>query len=874
MDGQTTRAVGQYAVLFDNKMQNRVVADILDGNNSIDYEATALAADALGVGTFALTDNRDNKDYLVRRLADGNCWMVQNLDLELADFVGKDNTNGGLTPANTDLADSGRAYWDPGKSAADIAYAIDNTVNKTDQTSYFPVASINYLGMTQQQQFQSADVGGVNYYWGSKCTKSGNSITCDSSATAEANELTTFPRSYNNTETDALGNITRVRYTPTNWKTGQVHDQALDSTTGYPSYAPHLYDWDVSVVMPSTSTYIPTTRASATTGGAGSAYEAVADGSYYGNIYVGHFYNWYAATAETGTYLAAAKIYDDSICPANWKLPIGTTNTSWEYLIKDTYKLITANGTQTDANAPQGAMHGPLADIQKIPISLNNPGTTPGAGVSGRAYTSDYWTSININSQIALNLRISDGNDYTYIEPRYNYYYVKNNGASVRCVSRGTENQTQPEEPIVGQCAANSICYDANGGTGAMNNTTGATFGSSKVLSAPTYTRTGYAFVGWSESKDAVQSGAYIYGPNETITVPNLSSEGMTLYAQWLAPENSSYTMQAFGRNETVKTCATMTDGNNGTAEERIALRDERDDNVYIVTKLKDGNCWMTSNLALNLADFAGKTTGTLLTPENTDLTASREDLSTLTIEGVGGEQQTIKYWDPSASTVKKYTETYASELQSRGLTQDFTGLSTLLLGQEQPAQFLSGNQNGYYQGSVISDDDLDVNLGTSHTRIASRNSQIPRARKNLRGMSYFYNFYASTAEMGTYNMSYGNVDDSICPSGWSLPTEEKTINTADKTWSKLIYTSYHLVDNDAESVKALARAPLNLSFDGYISSLGYRAGPGEVVNYATSSVDDPNSARNFYSSTVTTRLIVHNIDPKVNGLLIRCVKD
>ncbi len=93
VDGQTTRAVGQYAVLFDNKMQNRVVADILDGNNSIDYEATALAADALGVGTFALTDTRDSKDYLVRRLADGNCWMVQNLDLELADFVGKDNIN-------------------------------------------------------------------------------------------------------------------------------------------------------------------------------------------------------------------------------------------------------------------------------------------------------------------------------------------------------------------------------------------------------------------------------------------------------------------------------------------------------------------------------------------------------------------------------------------------------------------------------------------------------------------------------------------------------------------------------------------------------------------------------------------------------------
>jgi len=58
----------------------------------------------------------------------------------------------------------------------------------------------------------------------------------------------------------------------------------------------------------------------------------------------------------------------------------------------------------------------------------------------------------------------------------------------------------------------------------------------------------------------------------------------------------------------------------------------------------------MTSNLALNLADFAGKTPdqGTVLTPENTDLTASRADLSSMTIEGVnGGQGETVTFWDP-----------------------------------------------------------------------------------------------------------------------------------------------------------------------------------------------------------------------------------
>ncbi|MBQ6321092.1 hypothetical protein IJI17_02660, partial [Candidatus Saccharibacteria bacterium] len=42
-------------------------------------------------------------------------------------------------------------------------------------------------------------------------------------------------------------------------------------------------------------------------------------------------------------------------------------------------------------------------------------------------------------------------------------------------------------------------------------------------------------------------------------------------------------------------------------------------------------------------------------------------------------------YWDPEESTREKWTNTYASKLQERGLSQDFTGLSELLLGQAQP---------------------------------------------------------------------------------------------------------------------------------------------------------------------------------------------
>lgn len=35
------------------------------------------------IGSFALKDTRDGKRYVVRRMGDGNCWMAQNLDLDL-----------------------------------------------------------------------------------------------------------------------------------------------------------------------------------------------------------------------------------------------------------------------------------------------------------------------------------------------------------------------------------------------------------------------------------------------------------------------------------------------------------------------------------------------------------------------------------------------------------------------------------------------------------------------------------------------------------------------------------------------------------------------------------------------------------------------
>ena len=70
-----------------------------------------------------LIDRRDNKAYWVTKLADGNCWMTQNLDYDIkaGDFSGAvatktDNINSGWSGTQTEVQS-----WDPGN----YYYAMD-----------------------------------------------------------------------------------------------------------------------------------------------------------------------------------------------------------------------------------------------------------------------------------------------------------------------------------------------------------------------------------------------------------------------------------------------------------------------------------------------------------------------------------------------------------------------------------------------------------------------------------------------------------------------------------------------------------------------------------------------------------------------------
>ena len=75
--------------------------------NTVAYDGTNIKGQPGSEVTKQLIDSRDGKEYWVAKLADGNCWMTQNLALDL-------NSSKALTSSDTDL--NSKSSWTPTNS--------------------------------------------------------------------------------------------------------------------------------------------------------------------------------------------------------------------------------------------------------------------------------------------------------------------------------------------------------------------------------------------------------------------------------------------------------------------------------------------------------------------------------------------------------------------------------------------------------------------------------------------------------------------------------------------------------------------------------------------------------------------------------------
>ncbi|MBQ9180528.1 InlB B-repeat-containing protein [Candidatus Saccharibacteria bacterium] len=230
-------------------------------------------------------------------------------------------------------------------------------------------------------------------------------------------------------------------------------------------------------------------------------------------------------------------------------------------LPRNTYTLTVSAGSNT--SSPTGS--GTYRWGQSVTVGVTK--TTNSTCIT---YATPTW-SVTSGSGSSSNFSSTSGTSTTYTMPTGN--------STITATSSSSRNTY-------------IISYNKNNGSGTTMSTTTASCGTNTTLSTNTFTRPGYAFLGWSTSNNA---GTATYADAGSINLERTAA--LTLYAVW-----SNY-MQDIN----TKAFNAM------ASETTYTLKDKRDNQEYTVAKLKDGKLWMTKNL-----NIAG---GTLLTPELTDFT-------------------------------------------------------------------------------------------------------------------------------------------------------------------------------------------------------------------------------------------------------------
>lgn len=188
---------------------------------------------------------------------------------------------------------------------------------------------------------------------------------------------------------------------------------------------------------------------------------------------------------------------------------------------------------------------------------------------------------------------------------------------------------------------------------------------------------------------------------------------------------------------------------------------------------------------------------------------------------------------------------------------------------------------------------DLEIPLASGTTIEASYNttasaySFTPSAACSVNGAcsmnantkadngTYYYSWYAATAETGTSTDVSTDTSASICPIGWRLPANY-TIDQA-KSYGSLT-NSYGFTTNGANNtqnhVAQLESAPLNFARSGYYGNGGLTGSGTHVLYWSSTVYTGVTSAYSFFY------YIVHGAsytgpqygDTKYYGFNVRCV--
>ena len=168
--GTTANGTSLYAVWVksEGSLQDTNKVTSLCGTNGVGGSLTKAPTDGTAnlTSVTALTDERDDQTYAIARLADGNCWMIENLRLENTATTGATNTAlaQGYNSSFTGLANPESAYFSSNSTTANSLYSTDgsteNTISGNDQGFRFP----RYNNFNTQQRAENTSNTNVNTY--------------------------------------------------------------------------------------------------------------------------------------------------------------------------------------------------------------------------------------------------------------------------------------------------------------------------------------------------------------------------------------------------------------------------------------------------------------------------------------------------------------------------------------------------------------------------------------------------------------------------------------------------------------------------------------------------------------------------------------
>ncbi|MBR3385987.1 hypothetical protein IKG68_00210 [Candidatus Saccharibacteria bacterium] len=272
--------------------------------------------------------------------------------------------------------------------------------------------------------------------------------------------------------------------------------------------------------------------------------------------------------------------------------------------------------------------------------------------------------------------------------------------------------------------------------------------------------------------------------------------------------------------------------------EESVQLRDKRDNKQYWVTKLKDGNVWMTQNLDFDITGPLDSTT------TNLTVSGTAPYVTGYTKDNTTG----IITWTPSATTIS-----------APAINQSFTWSNN----DNNPQSVDLGDW--YYRSDYYNNDDCDEQGCNYHTGNAgSQFSQTPSANGAHSHAGNYYNWSAAVASSNTNGYNSGNAANSLCPANWNLPVDGMygTLNT--------IYNNgLEGAQTGGNADKNLLAAPLYFVRAGFVWSSALR-NAGRDGYYWFSTVYSSSLARRllFLSSSVRPT----GGDYRGRGMSLRCV--